>query len=314
MSDETQPVGKITLLLRFLREYADVFRMIGVFLLLLLGFWRVPSALEDAKLKQAVHSSIITSIDSLADCEKKTKRDVAVYALDYLLKSRALDSCYGDSLIENVCCAVLQDYRNAGDASGIMRMLKNKKINIERYANRLAQSALTLDDIDIRGGMDFGVVYDCDERVSVKASNIDEIAGHIAGARVHCDKIVYILKNRTEGVDAKYIKYIADVLNKRIAWSVFAGEVRIQVDDTPRWITHAEVRFYHDTDRKMAFLLQQAVRDVFEEGHGGKRGVCALKDYSQNIQGKKLPEGVLEIAVPLPSMRRMMPARANEKY
>lgn len=145
--------------MQWLRDNLDILRPAGVLLLGLLGTFYVPSALERAKLRQSVYATINESMENLTSRNSASKRDVTISGLNYMLNSPELGRSGGGNLLGDICCAILNDYEYAGDARGVMNVLKKNGVPMEKYAHRLSKYAVVIDKDDMRGGIDADFMY-----------------------------------------------------------------------------------------------------------------------------------------------------------
>lgn len=286
-------------MMSWLEKYIEIVKALGALVVAGIGIFYIPSALEDARLKQSIYSSIVQSVDTLTTRTDISKRDIAVSGMDYMLKSRVLNNAEGKRLFENICCSILHDYQYAGDARRIMKMLQDNSIDIASHAFALSKYAAVVDDVDVLGGIDINKESACSKRMKSRRGNIFEISQHIGAAMIHYDNIVYILKNRsTVHRFWKEQRYIMDLKN-RMSWLLRWKNAVVHVDDTPKWITTCQVRFYHDDDRSFACKLVGVV-DQFMKKNTYYDGGCQLVDCALSMQGKMLPKGVVEITLPWP--------------
>lgn len=280
----------------------DIFKLIGLVFVGTLGMCYVPNALDDARLRESVYSLIASNLESLTSYKYCAKRDVSIAGLSYLLRSKALDDEKGKQLLSNICYIILGDYEYSGNASGIMRALKDSGVEVDKHARFLSRSALVVDDVDIKGGLSLNAVNCCKGVVddSARHYNINQIAMQIKAALVHYNRIVYVLKNRTSSVGESANHRHINALVEKLSLAVLFQNSVVVVDDTPKWIGECEVRFYHESDKNFSVVVLDIVNSVLKASEVEK-GACGLKDYSLNIQGRIMPEGAVEVTVPMPA-------------
>lgn len=279
----------------------EVAKVVGMAVVSILGMCTVPNVLEEAKLRDSVYSTIVKNIEALTAGGNCTRRDLTVAGLGYVLSSKALDGKDGRNMLNNACYTILSDYEYSGDAKGIMKALVDNGINTERHAAMLSRSALTMDFVDVLGGLRLKTenTLNRHESMDTRHENLNQIALHIKAALLHYERIIYVLKNRTPLNHDEAHKRIMDRVVNNVRDYVFGGNVAVIVDDTPFWIQRCEVRVYGTVDMEFAKGLLKTVNDGLLRA-GQPEAACAVRDYTMNVQGKLFTERVLEVTIPVP--------------